>query len=277
MLIDALRAEFWRLLHHRAALIWGFVFLPVMILVGLMGSAIWARANGILVDNMDMNALDLPLSTLERLPGPWLMFFSLIGAANMFAADYRFETWRLTVPRNARAMIIVARLTVFAVAVLASIAAILLAQILATVFALVLAGTAPSFSAPELVATNLASLVGLGIWRLLQFSLIVLLVAILTRSIMAAVLLPLLMLGVEYTLIGMMGTGAANPDWRSVLALPTLAFNILSAHAQSIAAAPGSVVGTDAVHKALVSMGLWTLGPLALALALFQRQTLSRE
>ncbi len=280
MLIDALRAEFWRLLHHRSALIWGFIFLPVMTFVSLMAMTLWALSQNMLGGEMAPSAsiLDMALGTIFTLPGPWLTFFTLIGAANIFGADYRFETWRLSVPRNGRLTLLSAKLMVFLAAVIASILALLLAQTLATLIAALLSGATPTLAMPPVRAEQLALAFGLGLWRILQVALIGLLVVIVTRSIMAGVLVPILMLATEQVLMGMMGfnAGAMNPDWSSVLALPGLAYAILSLGIQS-AMMSGAHLPDGVLTKGLVSMGLWTLVPLALALALFQRQTLSRE
>ena len=49
--------------------------------------------------------------------------FAIVGAAILFAGEYRWETWRAILPRNDRTAVMFAKLLVFALAIAASILA----------------------------------------------------------------------------------------------------------------------------------------------------------
>ena len=111
--------------------------------------------------------------------------------------------------------------------------------------------------------------------RIIQFTMIALLTAVMTRSLLAALFVPWA-LGFAQSLFGqvMPLIGWEPQMWAPQLLLPGLAFDTLKAFATDAVVAPV----TDAtLWRALAGLGLWTLAPLVAAIAWFRRQDLSKE
>jgi len=204
---------------------------------------------------------------------PGVLMFMTIGAATLYAGDYRWETWRLISARNTRTNLVIAKLAVFFGLVLAGSLAVLVADVAA---ALVQAAT---FARPLTFDVDGEGLGRMGLlallsWgRILQFTMVGLLTAVVSRSLLVALFIPLV-LGVAQAVAPqiMMGLGVMPGAWPSVLLSPPLALDALQG---AVRGAAGPV--DQPLLKGLVSLALWTLVPLAAALAAFQRQDLSRE
>ena len=114
------------------------------------------------------------------------------------------------------------------------------------------------------------ALLGLSWLRIIQFTMLALLAAVLTRSLLVAVIVPLVV-GVSqfFTPQFLLYIGAAPDTWLAVLVNPWLAANLLQAKLLGATQA--------AALKASVSLALWTLIPLVGAMAYFKRQDLSKE
>ena len=126
MWADATRAEAFRLIHSRTTWFWSVVFLPILTLVMGVGAAYFMKAHAErLVAGADtppelqamlvsgpMNLGESLLQSAGNLAGPGLLLFTLIGAATVYAGDYRWETWRLLRPRNGRIPLVVGKVLV---------------------------------------------------------------------------------------------------------------------------------------------------------------------
>jgi len=119
-------------------------------------------------------------------------------------------------------------------------------------------------------------LFGLGWLRIVQFTMIALLAAVATRSLLAALFVPMA-LGAAQALgtpiLG--GMGVAPDSWTFQLLLPGQAFDVLKGLLQGGEGAPGVPVALQV--KAWTSLIGWTVLPLLAALAIFERQDLSKE
>lgn len=126
------------------------------------------------------------------------------------------------------------------------------------------------FSPGDVALTALLSYV-----RIVQYGLVALVAAVVTRSMMAALFVPLA-LGFAQSIVGgpLMGLIGGDPRmWTPQLLLPGLAYDTLKAALEGGIDAP---TGATA-FKSIVGLALWCTVPTAAAAAWFNRQDLSKE
>lgn len=291
MLADSVRSELYRLLRNRMAVFWSVLFVPIAFAIGGVAFHILTKsrtaemagdlsASG-LAAVADRSPVDLGQGLVQiagaSANGAALVFL-LIGAATLYAGDYRWETWRLITARNSRINLILGKIGALKLLALAGIAAFLIAGVVFGLAQSVIYGRPLGFTMDGGDAGSFGLLVLLAYVRLIQYAMIALLAAVLTRSLLAALFIPVV-LGFAQSLFGGPGLallGWQPTDWSAQLLLPGLAYDTLKGMvAASTAAAPGMPEGM--VLKAIVSLGLWTVVPLAGAIAWFNRQDLSKE
>lgn len=280
MLTDAIRAEGYRLLKNRTTVFWSVVFLPVMSLVLSTLGVLAARLNQQKLAEANIN-LNMPggaqdlgqtlLGVAADVANPALLLFVLIGAATVYAGDYRWETWRLTSARNSRPALLLAKVVNVALLALAAIVALVLSKLIGDAIKGVIMGRALSFSLGD-DAGRMLAVVGLGWARIVQFTLIGLLTAVVSRSLLAALFVPLVV-GVAQAAAPMILASMGVPlgGWVSMLASPSQAFDLLKSDLA------GEAVPLVALTPAATSFVLWLILPMAGALAWFSRQDLSKE
>ncbi len=285
MLADAMRSEAYRLLRNRTAVFWSVLFVPIVGLVlSITGSVlIKSKAEqlaGKLPPELTMGGpLDLGqaiASNAGDLANPAILAFLLIGASTLYAGDYRWETWRLISARNTRPTLLLGKVGVVKLLALSAMLVFLLTGALsevakAVIFARPLVLT---FGATE--AGQFGLLFLLCFVRVVQFLMISQLAAIMTRSLLAALFIPLV-LGVGQFFLGQVAPvlGLEPSDWLAQLLMPGLAFDTLKILVKSgmeAAAMPDGIA-----IKAVTSLAGWSLIPLAAAIAWFARQDLSKE
>lgn len=280
MLTDAIRAEGYRLLKNRTTVFWSVVFLPVMSLVLSTLGVLAARLNEkkLAEANINLNmpggALDLGQSLLAvaaDVANPAVLLFVLIGAATLYAGDYRWETWRLTSARNTRPALLLAKVVNVALLALAAIVLLVASKVIGDAIKGVIMGRALGFSLGD-DAGRMLAVGGLGWARIIQFTLIGLLTAVVSRSLLAALFVPLV-IGVAQAAAPMIlaGMGVTPGGWVSMLVSPAQAFDLLKSDLA------GEAVSLVALTPAVTSFVLWLILPLAAALAWFSRQDLSKE
>lgn len=281
MLIDAIRAEGYRLLKNRTTVFWSVLFLPVLTLVlstlGVMAGKLNEQK---LADaNIDLNIPGGPLDLGQTLlavaadvANPALLLFVLIGAATVYAGDYRWETWRLTSARNSRSALLLAKVANVALLALAAIAVLVLSKLVGDAIKGVIMARPLGFSLTGDDAGRMLAVGGLGWARIVQFTLLGLLTAVMSRSLLASLFVPLVV-GVAQAAAPMIlaGMGIMPGGWVSMLVSPAQAFDLLRS------ALAGEVVPVAAMTPAVTSFALWLLWPLLAALAWFSRQDLSKE
>jgi ABC-2 type transport system permease protein len=290
MLVDAIRAEGFRLTKNRTAVFWSVVFVPILILViGALTSFVLKGSETKLLGDtktppqvaemLARGTLDLGeamVTAAGNLANPLVLLFVLIGAATLYAGDYRWETWRLISARNSRSNLILAKLAVVAGLALAAMAFMLIGSavenlIKAAVFERTLAFTLTGDQVGQFFL-----LAGLSWLRIVQFAMVSLLAAVLTRSLLAALFIPLVVGVAQFFTPQLLGSMGVMPDaWLAVLLNPAMATDVIQGVINGPAAAAALPAGL--ALKAWTSLGLWTLLPLAGALAWFQRQDLSKE
>ena len=112
--------------------------------------------------------------------------------------------------------------------------------------------------------------------RIVQFTLIALLTAVMTRSLLAALFVPWALGFVQ----GMIGTAMPLLGWEPQMWLPQLLLPGLAYDTLKAAVAPGALAAPltdDTVWRSLTGLALWTILPLIGALAWFRKQDLSKE
>lgn len=284
MLADAIRSETYRLLQNRTAVFWSVFFVPIAGLAISIISQLVIQSKAVKINGANLPVeLGAPLdlgqalaSSAGDLANPAILAFVLIGAATLYAGDYRWETWRLISARNSRPNMLLGKVGVVKLLTLAAMLAFLLAASMADVAKAAIFDRPMAFTFGAEQAADFALLFLLSFVRVVQFLMISLLTATVTRSLLAALFVPLV-LGVGQFFLGQMSPmlGLAPTDWLTQLLVPGLAFDTLKAFIQGgmeAAALPDGLA-----LKAITSLAVWSLVPLAAAVAWFSRQDLSKE
>ena len=286
MLADAIRSETWRLLQNRTAMFWSIVFVPVISLVLAIGGFLFLQskmdgAMQTLPPELKLNAraVDLGQSLVDAagaLAHPAVLAFLLIGAATVFAGDYRWETWRLITARNSRPNLIMGKAGAVKLLTLAGLALLLVASMGADVAKGLIFGRSFAFAFGGDEARSFGLLALLSYVRAVQFLLLSLLAATVTRSLLAALFVPLV-IGVGQFFLAKMSPlfGWQMGDWATMLLFPGEGYELLKVLVQG--GMEAALVPAGAAWRALTGLALWSFAPFFLALWWFQRQDLSKE
>jgi ABC-2 type transport system permease protein len=279
MLADAIAAEGYNLLHNRGLLFWGFCAAPLANLLFNLGAETWLFLHGsgaaLRLAQATGARIDIGQQLLQGLSSSTTFFFEIFtitGAAALFAGEYRWETWRLLVPRNSRTNLLLAKFAVFAMAASAGIIAFGLFAAISACYNAVLNGVPPEFA----IAFPRAAGVFLGaLAELMLLAALAALVATVSRAQMAA-----LLAGVFFVIAQAIGMGIVHP-WEAPLQdfayLPVMSAYLLRAWAAGQEIGPGIFADPAKVLPACLFLLLW-IGVLGgLAIAVFRRQDLSRE
>ena len=290
MLVDAIRAEGFRLSKNRTALFWSLAFVPIIsVAIGTLTNFVLKGSETKILGDEKMppelkaalgrGTLDMgeALATAAgNLANPLVLLFVLIGAATIYAGDYRWETWRLISARNSRVNLLLAKLGVVAGLALAAMAFMLVAGVIENLIKAAVFERSLTFSLTGDGLGQFFGFLGLSWLRILQFAMMGMLAAVVTRSLLAALFVPLVVGVAQFFTPQMLLPMGMMPDaWLSVLVNPGAATDAIQA---AIAGGPRAAALPDGILlKAWLSLGLWTLLPLAGALAWFRRQDLSKE
>nr|WP_313427472.1 hypothetical protein [Brevundimonas diminuta] len=286
MLADAIRSETWRLLQNRTAMFWSIVFVPVISLVLAIGGFLFLQskmdgAMQTLPPELKLNAraVDLGQSLVDAagaLAHAAVLAFLLIGAATVFAGDYRWETWRLITARNSRPNLIMGKAGAVKLLTLAGLALLLVASMGADVAKGLIFGRSFAFGFGGDEARSFGLLALLSYVRAVQFLLLSLLAATVTRSLLAALFVPLV-IGVGQFFLTKMSPlfGWQMGDWATMLLFPGEGYELLKVLVQG--GMEAALVPAGAAWRALTGLALWSFAPFFLALWWFQRQDLSKE
>ncbi|MBX9460010.1 MAG: ABC transporter permease subunit [Brevundimonas sp.] len=291
MLVDAIRAEGFRLSKNRTALFWSILFVPIItIAIGAITQVVLKANEAKLLADAEAppglremmasgGQLDLAQSLVQaagNVANPLVLAFVLIGAATLYAGDYRWETWRLISARNSRANLMLGKLATVAGIALAAMLFMLVAAVVENFIRAAVFERQVVFNATGEAFGQFIGQFGLSWLRILQFTMMGMLTAAVTRSLLAALFVPLVLGVAQYFSPQMLMPMGIMPDaWLAMLINPGASVDAISAAiagGERAAALPDGIV-----LKAWISLGLWTLLPLAGALAWFQKQDLSKE
>ena len=290
MLVDAIRAEGFRLSRNRTALFWSLAFVPILsVAIGALTSFVLKGSETRILGDEKMpeelkaalgggtlDMADALVTAAGNLANPLVLLFVLIGAATLYAGDYRWETWRLITARNSRINLLLAKLAVVAVLALTAMGFMLVASLIENLIKAAVFERSLTFALTGEMAGQFLGFAALSGLRILQFAMMGMLAAVVTRSLLAALFVPLVFGIAQFFTPQMLGPMGVLPDaWLSVLVNPGAATDAIQA---AIAGGVRAAALPDGLLlKAWVSLALWTLVPLAGALAWFRRQDLSKE
>lgn len=293
MLTDAIRAEAFRFSKNRMAVFWSVLFVPLLLLaISTMVQVITKARSAEMTKALppELTAEGGPLATsgpldlgqalvgqAAELANPILLLFVLIGAATIFAGDYRWETWRLISARNSRLNLVLGKVVVLLAVVMTALVASLAFGMIGELIKAAIFARPLTFGFGAEEAGQFGSLVVLMVTRVMQFTMMGLLAAAVTRSLLAALFVPLVVAIGQFFLMQsffQFGWGAPG-DLHSQLLIPGLATDSLKGLIERGADAGPALDGI--AWKAALSLALWTVGPLVAAVAWFQRQDLSKE
>ena len=278
MLTDAIAAEGYKFLRNRSVLFWGFVFVPLAVLLfnltletylGLHNSGIAAggRAGEIPLGEQVLHGIGLAGSSFAQI-------FFVAGAAAIFAGEYRWETWRLLTPRNSRINLLAAKFAVYAMACAASLAGLGLGALLQTVYGAVLNGMTMAMP-PAAFGGQLLGLF-LATWaELLVVGVFTAAIAVAGRAMTGA-----LLAGIFFSFAQGIAMAIVHP-WEAPLRyfaiLPAMCAYLLRAWVSVQQIAPGVFADPALLLPASGFLLLWIAAGAAVATALFQAQDLPRE
>ena len=285
MLADAIRSETYRLSKNRTALFWSVLFIPIMgILLSTLGFVV-AKANEAKLagklppELMKGGPLDLGLTLVKSagdFANPAILMFVLIGAATIYAGDYRWETWRLISARNTRPNLLIGKVAVVALVIVLATFAALISDVIASLIQAAMFGRPVTFSMTGAAAADFGLLTLTSWARILQFTMLGLLGAVVTRSLLAALFAPLVIGIAQFFLPQLLLPMGVTPDgWLMPLLSPGLATDLLKAVIQGGMAA--AELPDHALAKGVISLALWIGVPFAASVAWFNRQDLSKE
>lgn len=285
MLADAVRSESYRLLKNRTVLLWSLIFVPVLWLTVAIGGAFFDAKVDRMADQLPpqlasvRGALDLGdalISAAGQLANPALLAFLLIGAATIFAGDYRWETWRLITARNSRPNLVMGKVGAVKLMTLAGLLLFLAAVLIGAVVKGIILDKNLVFHFGGAEARTFGLLFLLGFVRVVQFLLLSLLTAIVTRSQMAALFVPLVVGVAQGLLVNVIPMLGWSPiDWQTLLVFPGAAYETLKT--VTMGGVPEAILQQGVVLRAVASLALWCLAPFGLSLWWFSRQDLSKE
>ena len=290
MLVDAIRAEGFRLSKNRTALFWSLLFVPIISLaIGAVTNFVLKGSETKILGDEKMppelkaalgrgtlDMADALVTAAGNLANPLVLLFVLIGAATLYAGDYRWETWRLISARNSRVNLLLAKLAVVAVLALAAMGFMLLGSVLENLIKAAVFERTLTFAMTGEAAGRFLGFFALSWLRIIQFAMMGMLAAVVTRSLLAALFVPLVVGIAQFFTPQMLLPMGVMPDaWLSVLVNPGAATDAIQA---AIAGGERAASLPDGILlKAWISIALWTLAPLAGALAWFRKQDLSKE
>ena len=262
----AVSSELFRAVRSGPSLFWAYGLVPAMLL--LMAAPSQLRLD-------DVAAAPLRFEALVRAVGaagnPFVHLFYAIGASTLFAGDYGWETWRLILPRNSRANIILAKFATYGLFILASLAASLMAFVMPSAVILLFTGGLGAwvFDAGLVMHLLVAALASL--LEALVIGGAVAVVAVITRSAVAAITCPFLgSLGLTLLL------DYLSPPLTSelLLALPPYAGDVVRFWAEG---SDANAVTGEMVGLALASLASAAAGLIAATTILFDQQDLANE
>lgn len=279
MLSDAISSEAYKFLQNRWTAFWSYGFAPVLTLVLSLGFIAVIMANV----PAEMRAQPVDLSSqikdvvFVRMPTYYVaMLFNLLGSALIFAGDYRWETWRLMAPRNSRTNLIVSKIILVTIAATLAMLALTVVTLLAAAIGALLNGAPMQWTlgSQDNFWIIMLSALGVASLQLIQGAAVVALAAVLTRSLIGAILVTVFLTIAQLALQGMI---QGMPEAWHLMLLPGLSADVLRAHIGGVMVYQQQAISEDLARQALLGLMLWIVGPFAAAWGLFVRQDLSKE
>ena len=286
LLSDAVSSEGYRFFKNRMAVFWSTLFLPFVLLVlGIVIAFIMKQKLVAVRGDVQLpsalltpGAMDLGHSLVKLagdLANPVLLLFVMIGTATLYAGDYRWETWRLTSARNSRTNLILGKVGVAKLLTLFALIVFFICDFAGDIAKGLIREQAFVFHFGGKAAGQMGLLALTSYIRVVQIGLLGLLAAVVTRSLLATLFVPLVVsIGQFFLMLSIPKLGWTGTEWYAQALIPGLAYDTLK----------GAIVGGDlaaipsaTMWAAGISLILWCVVPLIASIAWFQRQDLSKE
>jgi ABC-2 type transport system permease protein len=273
MLADAIASEAYKLSKNRAAWFWGFAFPAIVALVLGVGAAVFMHSQP-MIRLMPINVADQLVKAVADAGSPLTQLLVLIPAASLFGGEYRWETWRLLIPRNSRFNLLSAKIVVYALGCLLAVVALGLSSLVANGFMALVNGNHLTWEPGARFGLDLLGQFAVSWAQLLVVGGLAALIGVITRSNVGAIVVPILV-GVVQSILG--GLARMDPEHLAplrLLGLPGLASDILHNY---VAGNVAPINGHALAQESIATMVLWILAGFGLALLYFSRQDLSKE
>jgi ABC-2 type transport system permease protein len=288
MILQALRAELLKMARNRWSTFWAYGFPPLFsLLAGLIVQFVVRLPAG-----AEMFNAAAPISSvrdgLATYSGLFLQIFPIAGAAILFAGEYRWETWRAILTRNGRTTIMLAKLIAFVIAIVLSILACGLAGLLVGFVDASQSATVvwPRAGTGQIALSLTLSFAG-AFLQLMATAGLVMILAVFSRAIIAAIVGPFLILSVAE----IASIRFRLPDLRDWAPLfPNLGSDAIQQVSRIMLDTPNAGIAdfarafgdADAYAEKLAPLGaaalvLWAVALAAAAIFIFRRQDLSKE
>lgn len=279
MLADAISSELFKLWRNRSNWIWGFCFAPLIALTIGLGTVAFIHFKvGKAAVGMPDDVAHSILNALAQAASPLTLLFVLIGAAILFGGEYRWETWRLLAPRNSRTNLLLAKFVVFAIGGALTVFAIGVAGLVTSLANTAINHTHLTWSGGSAgaFAVNVIEQFVVSWLQVLQTGAVAALVAVVTRSILAALVSPIVLGVVQFALTQQQPVDPMHPSpWR-LLELPGLSADMLRAFLDPELFANAAIDPGVAAQAAISLIG-WIVIAMAVAVVAFKRQDLAKE
>jgi len=255
-------AEILKLRRQRATLFFGFLLVPLfMTLIAFLLGGMLKPPPGAMVN--EIRLFRSLLRTISVGGNPIAQLFFAIGAAAIFAVEYRYSGWRHLVPRAARERLMIAKFATFALFAALSLLLAGLGDLLVTMILPFVQGLKPVMAdAPPSATATLILAFLISLTELLALGGLAALVAVATRSAMAAILVPFLASLAAAAAGAYLGESVHRIPW------PGFAADALRQWLET--------GGPSPLLPAFTLIG-WTAASFGAAVALFRRQDLVSE
>lgn len=273
MLADAISSEAFKLSKNRTVWFWGFAFPAIVALVLGIGAAVFMHSQP-MVRLMPINLAGQLLKSVADAGSPLTQLLVLIPAASLFGGEYRWETWRLLVPRNSRFNLLAAKIVVFAIGCALAVILLGLQSLISNGVMALVNGNHLTWEPGDRFGLNLLGQFAISWAQLLCVGAVAALIGVISRSNVGAIVVPILF-GVVQSILG--GLARIDPEHLvplRLLGLPGLASDILHNY---VAGNVAPINGHALAQESAVTLALWILAGFGLALLYFQRQDLSKE
>jgi ABC-2 type transport system permease protein len=289
MILQALRSELLKMAKNRWSTFWAYAFAPLLTLVMGIVFQMFVRVP----QGAEMFNVATPISSVRDGLGSYgnlfLQIFPIAGAAILFAGEYRWETWRAILTRNGRMSIMLAKMIAFMLAAALSILACGLAGLLIGLYDVTQSASVvwPNTNSGN-VALSLALALAAAFLQLMATAGLVMLIAVFSRAIIAAIVGPFIVLtvaeiaSIRFRLPDLADWGALFPNL-AASALQQVSHDMLGAAPNTIEEMARVSFGTAAANAheiaglGAAALVLWALLLSAAALFRFQRQDMSKE
>lgn len=280
MMHEALAGEWIKFWRNRMAAFWAFQFPPLLALaMGLSGEFLFRLHSGHLTELHAQAALSRQVTNaFSQAASPITQLFCLIAIATLFAAEYQWGTWRLLVTRQPRHTIILAKLCVYCAGCLLCTFGIGAAGLLSALTDRVVEhSTGPLcdgscwFASARIFEAWMSAVLAL-----LATGGVAAAIAIIFRSTLATILVPLLLGVIQLLIMSTFSSDDIFHPTAALLTLPGQSATVLQFFVAGVHNADGAQIPVASAFLATVSLLGWTVAGFGIAYLWFEKRDLAR-